>query len=74
MIITERITVINPVSRPAIILSICFKSNLNLDENEIINGKGIVVKSGKDITIATIAPQLQTVIKAADKLEKENNL
>ena len=48
--------------------------NLNLDENEIINGKGIVVKSGKDITIATIAPQLQTVIKAADKLEKENNI
>ncbi len=48
--------------------------NLNLDEDEIINGKGIVVKSGKDITIATIAPQLQTVIKVADKLEKENNI
>ena len=47
--------------------------NLNFDEDKIKNGKGIVVKKGKDITIATIAPQLQTVIKAAERLEKESS-
>ena len=41
---------------------------IDFSRSDIAFGKGIKIRSGKDITIATIAPQLQSVIKASKKL------
>ena len=48
--------------------------NFNINENDIKLGKGIVIREGHDITISTIAPQLQTVIKTAERMKKEKNI
>ena len=48
--------------------------NLDFNENKIKKGEGIIVREGSDVTIATIAPQLQTVVKTAEKLQKEKNI
>ena len=48
--------------------------NIDIDESNLKSNKGFVVKKGTDITIATIGPQLQTVIKASEKLLIEKNI
>jgi transketolase len=44
----------------------------NFRDEEIIFGKGIVVKEGKDITIIATGPQLKTALQALDELENSN--
>lgn len=43
---------------------------ISIPKSEIVFGKGIKIQNGKDITIATIAPQLNEVLKAASKLKE----
>lgn len=40
-------------------------------ENEIIFGKGILVKEGKDVTIIAIGPQLKSAVDSVELLKKE---
>ena len=51
-----------------------FAHNLDIKESSIKKGKGIVARKGEDVTIATIAPQLQTTLDTAKKLKKEKNI
>ena len=44
--------------------------SIDFSKSDIIFGRGIKIKSGKDITIATIAPQLKSVMSASKKLEE----
>ena len=46
--------------------------NQNFNEDQIIFGKAIIAKEGKDITIAVTGSQLENAMSVALKLEKEN--
>jgi transketolase len=44
---------------------------VDFNEEDIIFGKGMVVKEGKDITIVALGPQLRTALNAVSSLELE---
>lgn len=44
--------------------------NIVIDMKKIIFGKGVLVKTGKDITIIALGPQLQTVMDAVGNIKK----
>jgi transketolase len=48
--------------------------DIDVDENVLKSSKGILIKKGTDVTIVTIGPQLQTAIKASEKLLKEKSI
>ena len=44
---------------------------VEFEDQDIIFGKGILVREGEDVTIVAVGSQLKTVIKAADLLKEE---
>lgn len=46
--------------------------NQNFNSNEIIFGKSVIAKKGKDLTLAVTGSQLDNAMNVALKLEKEN--